>query len=128
MRPRPYAWRRRSTHPLYVRGWAPAYTAPKPPGGDEPALYVWGWGPSCTAPPHAWRRRPSPPLYVRGWAPGYEAPKYAWRRRTPYGPHMSGVGPPAIRPRPWPEANHTGLWVPQNPPFVVFGSTRRFCR
>eukprot|EP00661_Eupelagonemidae_sp_cell13_P021302 gene21302-biopygen13183 len=43
------------------------------------AVYVWGWAPSYTGPkPYAWRRRPLPALR----------------------PGLSGVGAPAIRPRP----------------------------
>eukprot|EP00661_Eupelagonemidae_sp_cell13_P022108 gene22108-biopygen19221 len=47
--------------PLYVLGWAPRYTAPKPcrqeaptythtPGGDDPALYVSGVGAPAICP------------------------------------------------------------------------------
>eukprot|EP00661_Eupelagonemidae_sp_cell13_P014860 gene14860-biopygen12673 len=70
----------------------------------------------------AMRPRPTPggdaprsPPYVRGWAPGYPAPPCSagactapptrLEATTPWAtPYMSGVGPPAMRPRHDPRA------------------------
>eukprot|EP00661_Eupelagonemidae_sp_cell13_P021621 gene21621-biopygen5682 len=78
------------TRPLYVVGWAPRYTAPKP---------------------YAWRRRFGP-VIILGVGPQAIVPEPVARARnhTPggddpcplYGPICLGLGPQLYVPAPWP--------------------------
>eukprot|EP00661_Eupelagonemidae_sp_cell13_P020943 gene20943-biopygen17619 len=78
------------TRPLYVVGWAPSYTAPKP---------------------YAWRRRSCPDNCLGVGPQAYvPAPVARARNHTPggddpcplYGPICLGLGPQLYVPAPWP--------------------------